>query len=176
MSGKAKHPQKLLLFRLSGPRLFGLGTLKIREILPFQRLTRLPHSHQAVLGTAVFRGSAVPVIDMAAAVGYPPLSREEQALGSIIVTDIQRREVGFLVRGVQRIVETDWKAVTPPPRALGPRAFITGMLDVDGDIIQLLDVEPVAGPGVPGKPGDPRGDTHGRPARDPQVPQHPAGG
>lgn len=141
MSGKAKHPQKLLLFRLSGPRLFGLGTLKIREILPFQRLTRLPHSHQAVLGTAVFRGSAVPVIDMAAAVGYPPLSREEQALGSIIVTDIQRREVGFLVRGVQRIVETDWKAVTPPPRALGPRAFITGMLDVDGDIIQLLDVE-----------------------------------
>lgn len=45
------------------------------------------------------------------------------------------------MRGVQRIVETDWKAVTPPPRALGPRAFITGMLDVDGDIIQLLDVE-----------------------------------
>ena len=29
----------------------------------------------------------------------------------------------------------------PPPKALGANAFITGLLDVDGDIIQLLDVE-----------------------------------
>jgi two-component system chemotaxis response regulator CheV len=76
MSSKAKQTQKLLLFRLSGERLFGIGTLKIREILPFMRLTKLPHSHHAVIGTATFRGSAVPVIDMAAAVGYPPLTQD----------------------------------------------------------------------------------------------------
>lgn len=141
MSSKAKQTQKLLLFRLSGERLFGIGTLKIREILPFMRLTKLPHSHHAVIGTATFRGSAVPVIDMAAAVGYPPLTREEREKASIIVTDIQRQEIGFLVRSVQQIIETDWKSVMPPPKALGNRAFITGLLDVDGDIIQLLDVE-----------------------------------
>ena len=50
MSSKAKQSQKLLLFRLSGERLFGIGTLKIREILPFMRLTKLPHSHHAVIG------------------------------------------------------------------------------------------------------------------------------
>ena len=141
MSGKARQLQKILLFRLHGSRLFGLGTLKIREILPFQRLTRLPHSHPAVLGTAVFRGTAVPVVDMAAAAGYPPLSAQEQAQGSIIITDIQRREVGYLVRSVQRIAETDWKKVSPPPGALGSRAFITGTLELDGEIVQLLDVE-----------------------------------
>ncbi len=142
MSSKAKQSQKLLLFRLFGSRLFGIGTLKIREILPFQRLTKLPpHSHHAVIGTATFRGSAVPVIDMSAAVGYPALTREEQAKASIIVTDIQRQEIGFLVRSVQQIIETDWKSVMPPPKALGANAFITGLLDVDGDIIQLLDVE-----------------------------------
>lgn len=141
MSSKAKQSQKLLLFSLSGSRLFGIGTLKIREILPFQRLTKLPHSHRAVIGTATFRGSAVPVIDMAAAVGYPALSKDEQAKGSIIVTDIQRQEIGFLVRSVQQIIETDWKSVMPPPKALGSNAFITGLLDLDGDIIQLLDVE-----------------------------------
>lgn len=140
MSSKAQT-QKLLLFRLSGSRLFGLGTLKIREILPFMRLTKLPHSHHAVIGTATFRGSAVPVIDMAAAVGYPPLTKEEQEKASIIITDIQRQEIGFLVRGVQQIIEADWKHVMPPPKALGDKAFITGLLDVDGDIIQLLDVE-----------------------------------
>ena len=141
MLSKTKQAQKLLLFRLSGARLFGIGTLKIREILPFMRLSKLPHSHHAVIGTAMFRGSAVPVIDMAAAVGNPPLAPEEQAKASIIITDIQRQEIGFLVRGVQQIVEADWKHVMPPPKALGERAFITGLLDLDGDIIQLLDVE-----------------------------------
>jgi len=57
------------------------------------------------------------------------------------VTDIQRQEIGFLVRSVQQIIETDWKSVMPPPKALGTNAFITGLLDVEGDIIQLLDVE-----------------------------------
>ena len=69
------------------------------------------------------------------------LLREEQEKASIIVTDIQRQEIGFLVRSVQQIIETDWKSVMPPPKALGTNAFITGLLDVDGDIIQLLDVE-----------------------------------
>ncbi len=141
MSTKAKQTQKLLLFRLYGSRLFGLGTLKIREILPLQHLTRLPQSHHAVIGTATFRGAAVPVIDMAAAVGYPPMSKDEQEHGSIIITDVQRREIGFMVRSVNRIIETDWQTVMPPPKALGANAFITGLLDMEGEIIQLLDVE-----------------------------------
>ena len=93
------------------------------------------------MGTTSFRGSAVPVIDMAAAVGYPALTQEEQQKSSIIITDVQRQETGFLVRGVQKIIETDWKKVKAPPAALGEKAFITGLLDVEGDIIQLLDVE-----------------------------------
>ena len=141
MLSKTKQAQKLLLFRLSGDRLFGIGTLKIREILPFMRLSKLPHSHPAVIGTAMFRGSAVPVIDMAAAVGNAPLTPDEQAKASIIITDIQRQEIGFMVRGVHQIIEADWKHVMPPPKALGDRAFITGLLEREGDIIQLLDVE-----------------------------------
>ena len=141
MAEGTKHPQKLLLFYLTGHRPFGLGTLKIREIMPFVPLTKLPHSHSAVVGTMSFRGSAVPVIDMAAAVGYPPLTVEERKTASIIITDIQRREIGFLVRSVRKIVETDWKDVMPPPKSLGDRAFITGLVTIEEQIVQLLDVE-----------------------------------
>jgi two-component system chemotaxis response regulator CheV len=141
MSNKAKQTQKLLLFRLSGTRLFGIGTLKIRAILPFRALAKLPHSHSAVAGTLSFRGSAVPVIDMAAAVGYPALTPEELKTSSIMITDVQRQEIGFVVRGVERIIETNWKEVQAPPKALGDRAFITGLLDVEGDTVQLMDVE-----------------------------------
>lgn len=141
MAEGTKHPQKLLMFYLSSHRPFGLGTLKIREIMPFVPLTKLPHSHSAVVGTMSFRGSAVPVIDMAAAVGSPPLSAEERKTASIIVTDIQRKEIGFLVRSVRKIVETDWKDVMSPPQSLGDRAFITGLVNIDDEIVQLLDVE-----------------------------------
>ncbi|MFN2361772.1 MAG: chemotaxis protein [Marinobacter sp.] len=141
MAEGTKHPQKLLLFYLTSHRPFGLGTLKIREIMPFVPLTKLPHSHSAVVGTMSFRGAAVPVIDMAAAVGSPPLTEEERKTASIIVTDIQRKEIGFLVRSVRKIVETDWKDVMPPPKSLGDRAFITGLLTIEDQIVQLLDVE-----------------------------------
>ena len=141
MTEASTVPQKLLLFRLAGKRLSALGTLKIREIMPTQRLTRIPHSHPAVMGTMNFRGSAVPVIDMAAAVGYPPLDAEAHKSASIIVTDIQRQEIGFLVRSVDRIVEANWKQVQAPPRALGDQAFITGVLQLGDELIQLLDVE-----------------------------------
>ncbi|GGB41859.1 chemotaxis protein CheW [Oceanisphaera marina] len=140
----SKHPkqlQKLLLFQLAGQRLFALGTLKIREIMPLPRLTRLPSSQHTVIGTATFRGAAVPVIDMAAAIGYPPLTGEDRANASVIVTDVHRKEIGFLVRNVQRIVETDWKEVSPPPKALGRNAFITGLVNIDEQLVQLLDLE-----------------------------------
>ncbi|MBO6851231.1 MAG: chemotaxis protein CheV [Marinobacter sp.] len=141
MSRQTAHAQKLLLFSLTGQRLFAIGTLKIREILPFARLTRLPHSHAAVLGTMSFRGAAVPVIDMAAAVGGRALTAEELTSASIIVTDIQRQEIGFVVRSVNRIIEADWKNVKSPPAALGDQAFLTGLIDLEGELIQLLDVE-----------------------------------
>ena len=141
MAEGKSHPQKLLLFYLNDQRLFGLGTLKIREIMPYAPLSRLPQSHPAVVGAMNFRGSTVPVIDMAYAVGYPPMSQEDRKTASIIVTDVQRQEIGFLVRNVRKIIETEWKDVMPPPKSLGDKAFITGLIHMDKEIIQLLDVE-----------------------------------
>lgn len=141
MSDRAAHPQKLLLFSLVGERPFALGTLKVREIVPCQPLTHLPHSHPAVIGTMSFRGRAVPVVDMAAAVGYPPLTETERQQGSIIVTDVQRTEMGFLVRKVSNIIEIDWKEVRSAPKGLGSQAFVAGLLERDGKLVQLLDLE-----------------------------------
>ena len=141
MSSKAKHAQKLLLFTLAERQTFAIGTLKIREIIPYVRLTKLPQDHPAVLGATTFRGTTIPVIDMAAAVGYKPLTPEETKNGAIIITDCQRKEIGFLVRGIEKIVDTDWRDVKPPPDMLGKKAFLTGLVTVQDKTIQLLDVE-----------------------------------
>ena len=141
MRNHAHQIQKLLLIHITGRQVFALGTLKIREIFPSPRLTHLPHSHPAVIGSTPFRGAVIPVIDMAAAVGYSPLSAEERKSASVIVADVQRKEIGFMVRRVDRIIDTDWKKVLPPPKNLGERSFITGLIDADDSFVQLLDIE-----------------------------------
>ncbi|WP_428611378.1 chemotaxis protein CheV [Shewanella sp.] len=141
MKSKASQSQGLLLFRLSHTQLFALGTLKIRELVPYTNLSAIPQSHPAILGAATVRGHTIPIIDMAAAVGYAPITQEERANAYIIITDCQRMVMGFLVRSIDKIIECNWRDIESPPENLGKHAFLTGVTRVDDRLVQLLDVE-----------------------------------
>ena len=143
MSKVNSQSQGLLIFNLTATQTFALGTLKVREIVPYQPLTVLPHAHPAVVGSASIRGMTMPVIDMAAAVHYRPLQKEELEQCHIIVTDCLRQKIGFLVRGIERIVETSWQDILPPPTSVGKHAFVAGITNVDDRMVQLLDLEHV---------------------------------
>ncbi len=138
-----KQTQGLLLFRISERQTFGIGTLKVKEIVPFQPLTAIPQSHHVVLGAAHIRGTTMPVIDLAGAVGYRPVSEEELAHCFIIVTDCQRQRVGFLVRKIDRIIDYSWRNISPPPKASGRDIYATGVISHGDELIQLLDIEMV---------------------------------
>jgi len=141
MSGQAQHAQKLLLFTLAERQRFAMGTLKVREIIPYMKVSRVLREHPAVLGAITVRGKTLPLIDMAAAVGYKPLTEEQMRTGSIIVTDCQRKDIGFLVRGIDRIVDANWREIKAPPNMLGKNAYVTGLFMLDKEAIQLLDLE-----------------------------------
>ncbi|MGL5774289.1 MAG: chemotaxis protein, partial [Aeromonas veronii] len=141
MTSKANQSQGMLLFHLPAQQSFAIGTLKVKEIVPYTQLTAIPHSHPTVLGAANMRGATIPVIDMAMAVGYRPISKEEMPHCFIIITDCRRTLVGFLVRGIDKITECNWRDIAPPPTALGHHLFVTGVTRVNGQLIQLLDVE-----------------------------------
>ncbi len=133
--------QGMLLFSLSTQQQFAMGTLKIKEIVPYRRLTVIPHSHPYVIGATQLRGLTLPVIDMAKAVGYRPITPEERDQCSIIITDCRNLQVGFLVRSIDKIVSFDWKQIDSPPQSLGDHVYVTGVMQVDERIVQLLDVE-----------------------------------
>ncbi|MCE9788645.1 chemotaxis protein [Shewanella chilikensis] len=141
MKSKANQSQGLLLFHLSASQLFAIGTLKIRELVPYMPLSQLPQSHPAIIGAANFRGHTIPVVDMAAAVGYRPVTAEERKSCFIIITDCQRMEIGFLVRGIDKILECNWRDIESPPDNLGRNAYLTGVTRYDNKLVQLLDVE-----------------------------------
>ncbi len=83
MKSKANESQGMLLFRLSATQMFAIGTLKVREIVPFRHLTALPGSHHTVIGTANIRGITTPVIDMAKASGIRPSAKKSTKTASL---------------------------------------------------------------------------------------------
>ncbi|EKE77880.1 chemotaxis protein [Gallaecimonas xiamenensis] len=141
MTKTGQKSQGLLLFKLNERQTFALGTLKVREIVPYQPLTVIPKAHPTVLGSAPIRGNPIPVIDMAAAVGYRPIQPQELPNCFIIVTDCHRQLIGFMVRKIERIIECDWRDITPMPSTSGKNIFVSGVTDFDSKLIQLLDTE-----------------------------------
>lgn len=145
MSSKAQHSQGLLLFRLHNGRQFALGTLKIRELFPYQPITSLIQSEPGVIGAVTIRNQTIAIIDMAEVIGIGATPRNMVEQSFILVTDCQRKTVGFLVSGIDKIIETNWKQIKSPPRTLGKDVFITGTVNVDNTLIQLMDIELLLG-------------------------------
>lgn len=141
MAKATSQTQGLLNFYLTPTQLFAIGTLKVREITSYMPLTTLPKSHPHVLGSVSMRGTTISIIDLAAAVGFRPIQLEERESCSIIVLDICRQTVGFLVRKVDRITECRWDDIQPAPTTVGRHAFISGVTRYDEKLIQLLDME-----------------------------------
>ncbi|MGS2717060.1 chemotaxis protein [Eionea flava] len=141
VSEKANYAQGVLVFNITEKQCFALGTLKIREIIPYKPMYGLPNAHSTVIGAVNMRGKTIPVLDLAAAVGYSPVTPEQRKTSVIIVTDCQRKTVGFLVRSIERIMECNWREIKSPPKALGNNAFITGICRVDEELVQMVDLE-----------------------------------
>lgn len=142
MKSKANQSQGMLLFKLSlNQQSFAIGTLKVREIVPFTQTTQIPHSHHHVIGTVTIRNLTVPVIDMAAAIGFRPISEAEYNNSYLIVTDCLRTVVAFMVRSIDKIIDCDWHAIEPAPESAGSNVFVTGITRHQDKIVQMLDVE-----------------------------------
>ncbi|WP_394126012.1 chemotaxis protein [Vibrio hepatarius] len=139
---KANQSQGMLMFTLTqSKQLFAIGTLKVREIVPFQVTTQIPYSHHHVIGTVSLRGKTIPVINMPAAIGFRPIQPEEYQSCYLIVTDCLRTVVAFMVRSIEKIIECDWKSIESAPASVGHNVFVTGITRFEEKIVQMLDVE-----------------------------------
>ena len=141
VASKANQSQGMLVFKLTLQQNFAIGTLKVREIVPYMPTTKIPYSHHHVIGTVTIRNLTVPVIDMAAAIGFRPIQEEEYPTCYLIVTDCLRTVVAFMVRNIEKIIECDWKAIESPPVSAGHNIFVTGITHYEEKLVQMLDVE-----------------------------------
>lgn len=137
----------LLLFRLGSRQLFGVNVFKVQEVLPRPPLFRLPQLPRAFAGAADVRGRTVPVLDLARAIGQQHEQGGEP--NYLVVTEFNRSVQGFLVSGVERIVNIAVEDIQPPPEFGGDCHYLTGMTRHHGELIQLIDVESVLAESAP---------------------------
>lgn len=132
---------ELLLFRLNGRQRFGINVFKVREVLQCPRLTAMPKLHPFVRGVAHIRGQTISVIDLSMATGGRPVQDLTQAF--IIIAEYNRSVQGFLVGNVERIINMNWESILPPPKGAGRYNYMTAVTEIDGELIEILDVEKI---------------------------------
>lgn len=137
---------ELLLFSLNSRQVFAINVFKVREVIKVPPLTKMPGSHYHITGVASLRGVSVPVIDLRAAIGFPP-SRLENQEENLIITEYNRTVQGFLVGQVRNIVNTAWTEIQPPPKTAGRSNYLTAITHIgegkDHKIVEIIDVEKV---------------------------------
>jgi len=132
---------ELLLFRLGGDQIYGINVFKVKEVLQCPALTEIPKRNPTVRGIAHIRGGTISIMDMNHATGHGPL--DDIANCFVIITEYNRSTQGFLVRGVERIVNMNWEDIHPPPKGAGPDNYLTAVTEVDGKLVEIIDVEKI---------------------------------
>jgi len=136
---------ELLLFHLQGRQYFAINVFKVKEVVNCLPLHHLPKSHNKISGVVTIRGESIPVIDLQAAIGLPPLKPDPQ--NNLIITEYNRTIQGLLVGKVEHIVNMTWQEIMAPPATVGRHHYLTAITKIKineiNEIIEIIDVEKV---------------------------------
>ncbi|VAX12605.1 Chemotaxis protein CheV [hydrothermal vent metagenome] len=132
---------ELLLFSLGGHQRFGINVFKVQEVIQCPPLTRMASANPMVRGITNMRGRTISILDLGMAMGKQAIENVNDAF--VIVSEYNRTVQGFLVTAVDRIINMKWEDIKTPPRGLGSKNYMTAVTEVDGELIELIDVEKI---------------------------------
>ncbi|MBR2657971.1 MAG: purine-binding chemotaxis protein CheW [Loktanella sp.] len=136
-----QKPKRLEFVTLvAGEQNFCIEITQIREIRRWTPVTMLPHSPDHVLGVINLRGAVIPIIDLAAKLGFAQIAPTERHV--IIIIAVEDRIIGLLVESVSEILGVDAENVRETPR--GPEdvttRVITGIIPLGDDMTKIISL------------------------------------
>jgi len=147
---------KYLTFELARET-YGIGVLKIREIIKVMEITPLPHASDSLKGVINLRGKIIPVVDLRARFGREASEFKDRTC--IVVVDLESEEgvrklVGAIVDAVSEVSQIPAGDIEPPPElgSGGSGGHIQGMAKMKNRVVILLDIDKVLGAGLQGIP------------------------
>lgn len=136
---------ELIAFRM-GAQEFCVDVMSIREIRGWTAATPLPASPGFMRGVINLRGTVLPIVDLAARLGFPPA--EPTARHAIIVTQIGTQAIGLLVEGVSDIFTVADDKIQPTPDVASEMAkrFVRGVIPLENRLISVIAIDSVLPP------------------------------
>jgi purine-binding chemotaxis protein CheW len=133
---------ELIAFRL-GEQEFCVDIMSVRDIRGWTPTTPLPHSSDYVKGVINLRGAVLPVVDLAARLGFP--AAEPNARHVIIITQVGNQTIGLLVDAVSDILTVNSSSIQATPNVASElaRAFMKGVIAMEGRMISLIALDSV---------------------------------
>jgi len=130
-----------------GDEVFAFDISKVREVLDFTAITKVPKTPDFMRGVINLRGSVVPVIDLKLKFG---MNRTEKTVNTcIIITEVtvdgKTTVLGALADSVQEVMDLESDHIEPAPR-IGTHLnteFIKGMGKQNDRFVIILDIDRV---------------------------------
>jgi purine-binding chemotaxis protein CheW len=139
---------KYLTFSLAGEE-YGIGILKIREIIGMMPITSVPKTPAFVKGVINLRGKVIPVVDLRRRFGMPAMDYTERTC--IIVVEIAGPagtvSMGVVVDSVSEVLNIKGADIEDTP-SFGTRLnteYILGIAKMGKSLKILLDIEKALG-------------------------------
>src|SRR5512136_2975666 len=135
-----------LTFKLSD-EVFALDIGKVREVLDFTSVTKVPQTPDFMRGVINLRGNVVPVVDLRLKFG---MQMTEKSVNTCVIIaevelDGETVQLGAMADSVQEVLDLEPEHIEPPPR-LGTKLnteFIRGMGKHNDQFIIILDIDKV---------------------------------
>jgi len=135
-----------LTFKLDG-EVFALDIGKVREVLDFTSVTKVPQTPDFMRGVINLRGNVVPVVDLRLKFG---LSMTEKTVNTCVIiseimVDGESTVVGAMADSVQEVLDLEPEQIEPPPR-IGSKLnieSIMGMGKHNDQFIIILNIDKV---------------------------------
>jgi len=139
---------KYLTFSLAGEE-YGIGILKVREIIGMMPVTPVPRTPDFVKGVINLRGKVIPVIDLRLRFGLEAAAYTERTCIIVveILGDAGAVPMGIVVDAVSEVLSIRGGDIENTP-AFGVKLntdFILGMAKTEGSVKILLDIDRVLG-------------------------------
>ena len=138
--------RKFLTFSL-GEEEYGVGILKVREIIGMMDVTPVPETPDFVKGVINLRGKVIPVVDLRLKFKMEERAYDERTCIIVveIITQTTPIAMGVVVDSVSEVLPISEDEIEPPP-SLGlslDTSYILGMAKTKDDVKILLDIDRV---------------------------------
>ncbi len=137
---------KYLTFIL-GRESYGIGILRVKEIIGMMSVTSIPRTPESVKGVINLRGKVIPVVDLRLKFDMESKSYTERIC--IIVVEIDTMDstvlIGIVVDAVSEVLNIQGSEIEETP-TFGTSIntdYILGMAKTEGSVKILLDIDKV---------------------------------